>query len=147
MRSLSCAVSMVLALDQHVCQRRPFTAGGDGSMPAGTEFCLLGPLMVRSDGVAVPVTRGKQRAVLAALLLKAGRVVSLDELAEILWGPGPPPSARVTVQNYVMRLRKALGDSDNFRVWTAARRARSATRQFLGSGSPRGAGGAVVVAG
>ena len=87
-------------------------------MPAGTEFCLLGPLMVRSDGVAVPVTRGKQRAVLAALLLNAGSVVSLDELAEILWGPGPPPSARVTVQNYVMRLRKALGDTDNSRIGT-----------------------------
>src|SRR5262249_46241291 len=30
------------------------------------------------------------------------------ELAEALWGPAPPPSARVTVQNYVVRLRKAL---------------------------------------
>jgi DNA-binding SARP family transcriptional activator/tetratricopeptide (TPR) repeat protein len=88
-------------------------------MAAGTEFCLLGPLMVRSDGVAVPVTRGKQRAVLAALLLNAGTVVSLEELAEILWGPEPPPpSARVTVQNYVMRLRKALRDTGNFRIGT-----------------------------
>ncbi|HUN36818.1 MAG TPA: BTAD domain-containing putative transcriptional regulator [Trebonia sp.] len=46
---------------------------------------------------------------LATLLLNAGRVVSVDDLAEALWGPSPPPSARVTVQNYVMRLRKALG--------------------------------------
>jgi DNA-binding SARP family transcriptional activator/Flp pilus assembly protein TadD len=76
---------------------------------AAMEFCLLGPLAVRCGGVAVPVAAGKQRAVLAALLLDAGRVVPVDELAEALWGPEPPASARVTVQNYVMRLRKALG--------------------------------------
>ena len=45
-------------------------------MDSMTEFCLLGPLLVRRGGVAVPVTPGKQRAVLAALLLSAGRVVS-----------------------------------------------------------------------
>ena len=66
--------------------------------------------------VAVPP--GKQRALLAALLLDAGRVVSLDQLAEALWGPEPPPSARVTVQNYVMRLRKALGDAGRARIST-----------------------------
>src|ERR1700722_7258174 len=73
------------------------------------EFGLIGPLTVRCDGAAVPVAPGKQRAVLAALLLDAGRVVPVDELAEALWGPEPPASARGTVQNYVMRLRKALG--------------------------------------
>jgi DNA-binding SARP family transcriptional activator/Tfp pilus assembly protein PilF len=78
-------------------------------MPAGTQFCLLGPLLVRCGGVPVPVP-GKQRAVLAGLLLNPGRVVSVDELAEILWGTAAPPSARVTIQNYVMRLRKTLGD-------------------------------------
>jgi DNA-binding SARP family transcriptional activator/Tfp pilus assembly protein PilF len=72
------------------------------------QFCLLGPLVVRHSGVEVPVAAGKQRAVLAALLLDANRVVAVDELAEALWGPGPPVSARVGVQNYVMRLRKAL---------------------------------------
>jgi DNA-binding SARP family transcriptional activator/Tfp pilus assembly protein PilF len=85
------------------------------------EFCLLGSLIVRSGGVALPVQRGKQRAVLAALLLDANRVVSLDELAETLWGPAPPPSARVTVQNYVMRLRKALGDAGGARIRTHQR--------------------------
>ncbi|HEX5406485.1 MAG TPA: tetratricopeptide repeat protein [Pseudonocardiaceae bacterium] len=46
---------------------------------------------------------------LALLLLNAGRVVSMDELAETLWGAGPPPSASVTLQNYVKRLRHTLG--------------------------------------
>jgi DNA-binding SARP family transcriptional activator/tetratricopeptide (TPR) repeat protein len=79
-------------------------------MDTDTEFCLLGPLLVRRGGVRVPVAPGKQRAVLAALLLSADRVVSCDELTEVLWGSAPPPSARVAVQNHVMRLRKALGD-------------------------------------
>ena len=82
------------------------------------EFCLLGPLLVRCDGVQVPVPSGKQRAVLAALLLKAGRVVSLDQLAEVLWGSAPPRSARVTVQNYVKRLRQTLADSGKSRIAT-----------------------------
>jgi DNA-binding SARP family transcriptional activator/tetratricopeptide (TPR) repeat protein len=82
------------------------------------DFCLLGPLLVRSGGAVVPVRRGKQRAVLAALLLSGGQVVSLDELAEILWEAEPPPSARVTIQNYVMRLRQALGDTGGSRIST-----------------------------
>ncbi|MGH3201136.1 MAG: tetratricopeptide repeat protein [Streptosporangiaceae bacterium] len=90
-------------------------------MASGTEFCLLGPLLVRNGGAVVPVRRGKQRAVLAALLLSAGKAVSLHELAEILWGPWPPPSARVTIQNYVMRLRQALGDTGGSRISTQPR--------------------------
>jgi DNA-binding SARP family transcriptional activator/tetratricopeptide (TPR) repeat protein len=87
-------------------------------MAAGMEFCLLGPLVVRRGGVELPVPRGKQRAVLAALLLNPGHVVSMDELAEILWGPAPPPSARVTVQNHVKRLRQALGGTGGSRIST-----------------------------
>lgn len=82
------------------------------------EFCLLGPFAVRIGGAAVPVQKGKQRALLAALLLNPGRAVSLDYLAETLWGPDPPPSARVTIQNYVMRLRKALGGAGSSRITT-----------------------------
>jgi DNA-binding SARP family transcriptional activator/Tfp pilus assembly protein PilF len=75
------------------------------------EFGLLGPLTVRCGGVEVPVPPGKQRVVLATLLLNSNRFVPLDDLAEALWGPGPPASARATMQNYVMRLRKSLGDT------------------------------------
>jgi DNA-binding SARP family transcriptional activator/tetratricopeptide (TPR) repeat protein len=87
-------------------------------MAAGIEFCLLGPVTVRAGGVPVPVPPGKQRAVLAALLLNVGRVVPVDELAGVLWGDEPPRTARVTVQNYVMRLRKALGPAAGSRVGT-----------------------------
>jgi len=82
------------------------------------EFCLLGPVAVRRGGVAVPVSRGRQRTVLALLLLNAGRAVSVDEIAEALWGWSPPPSASATVRNYVKRLRRGLGDSDQSRIVT-----------------------------
>jgi DNA-binding SARP family transcriptional activator len=82
------------------------------------EFCLLGPLVVRRDGVVVEVPAGKQRAVLAALLLSAGRVVAVGDLAETVWGDNPPTSARVTLQNYVKRLRHALGDADRTLIIT-----------------------------
>ncbi len=73
------------------------------------EFCLLGPLVVRRDGVALAVPGGKPRAVLAALLLDAGHLMTAGQLTEVLWGADPPPSARVTLQNHVKRLRRALG--------------------------------------
>jgi DNA-binding SARP family transcriptional activator/tetratricopeptide (TPR) repeat protein len=81
-------------------------------MLQGLQFGLLGPLLVRRDGVEATIPPGKQRVVAAALLLSEGQAVTPDELAELLWPSGPPPSGRVTVQNYVKRFRRALGDDD-----------------------------------
>ncbi len=81
-------------------------------------FCLLGPLLVRQDEAVVPIAAGKQRVLLAALLLNPGRATSADELAELLWEAGPPASARDTVHNYVKRLRQALRDTDRTLVTT-----------------------------
>jgi DNA-binding SARP family transcriptional activator/tetratricopeptide (TPR) repeat protein len=82
------------------------------------EFGLLGPVLVRRGGLAVPVPRGSQRDVLAALLLAAGQLVSLGQLTEVLWGEQPPPSAEMTVRNYVRRLRQTLGDTGRTRIST-----------------------------
>jgi hypothetical protein len=59
------------------------------------EFGILGPLEVWRCGRAVPLGGPRQRAVLALLLLEANRVVSLDRLAEDVWG-GDPPEGWVT---------------------------------------------------
>jgi len=75
----------------------------------GTEFFLLGPLGVCTDGTPVPIAAAKRRALLAALLLRANHVVPVDDLAEVVWGEDLPSEARTGVQNYVMRLRQALG--------------------------------------
>jgi DNA-binding SARP family transcriptional activator len=75
----------------------------------GTEFFLLGPLGVRTDGTPVPIPAPKRRALLAALLLRANHVVPVDDLARVLWGEDLPAAAKSGVQNYVMRLRQTLG--------------------------------------
>jgi predicted ATPase/DNA-binding SARP family transcriptional activator len=79
---------------------------GEGQM----QFGILGPLEVIRDTRALRVGAPMQRAVLAALLLGSAQVVSTDELIERLWGDRPPKTARVTVQTYVLRLRRLLGE-------------------------------------
>jgi DNA-binding SARP family transcriptional activator len=90
-------------------------------MAGELEFCLLGPLVVRSGGAVVPVRQAKQRVLLAALLLDANRAVGVDALAEALWGTTLPPSAPTTVRNYVKRLRDALGDAGRARISSQSR--------------------------
>ena len=82
------------------------------------EFGLLGPLVVRAGGSRVVVSAGKQRVLLAALLLRANQVVGAGELAEAVWEGRPPETARVTLQNYVKRLRQALGPAGYERIVT-----------------------------
>ena len=82
------------------------------------EFGLLGPLVVRAGGSRVMVSAGKQRVLLAALLLRANEVVGAGELAQAVWQGQPPETARVTLQNYVKRLRQALGPLGYQRIVT-----------------------------
>jgi DNA-binding SARP family transcriptional activator len=72
------------------------------------EFGILGPLEVCRSGCAVPLGGPRQRAVLALLLLEANRVVSMDRLAEEVWGGDPPEGWATTFQTYVFHLRRAL---------------------------------------
>ena len=69
------------------------------------EFGILGTaggLQVRTSGAAGrPAAAGG----LALLLLEPNRVVSLDRLAEDLWGGRPPEGWVTTVQIYVSHLR------------------------------------------
>jgi DNA-binding SARP family transcriptional activator/tetratricopeptide (TPR) repeat protein len=85
-------------------------------MGSRVEFGVLGPLRVLIDGAPVPVRAGRQRALLVTLLVHAGASVSVDELAEHLWGANPPARARGTLQTYVMRLRHLLGPAAPIRT-------------------------------
>jgi DNA-binding SARP family transcriptional activator len=85
---------------------------------AEVEFGLLGPLLVRRGGNALPALPGKQRVLLAALLLRANQTVSLAELSEIAWGPEAPASAIASLRNYVKALRKALAACGESRLGT-----------------------------
>jgi DNA-binding SARP family transcriptional activator len=79
---------------------------------------LLGPLYVRGQDGEVVVAAAKQRAVLAALLVRANRVVSFDEFADDVWDGAPPPAARPTLRNYVKSLRRLLGPDIGERIVT-----------------------------
>jgi DNA-binding SARP family transcriptional activator/WD40 repeat protein len=73
-------------------------------------YRILGPLEVREGQRTVPLAHGRQRLLLAVLLLHANEAVSSDRLIDALWGEAPPPSAARSLHNLVSGLRKALGD-------------------------------------
>ncbi len=74
------------------------------------EFRILGSLDVLVDGRPVSLGGARQRAVLAILLLHRGEAVSVDRVVDQIWGERPPETATKTVQVYVSRLRKVLGE-------------------------------------
>ncbi|MFC6086858.1 AfsR/SARP family transcriptional regulator [Sphaerisporangium aureirubrum] len=75
------------------------------------ELRLLGPVEVWSGGRQVPLGGGKPRALLAALLLDARRVVTVERLIEAVWQDDPPATARGVLQTYVASLRRAFADA------------------------------------
>src|SRR5262245_28394299 len=72
------------------------------------QFHVLGPLEVVRQGRPLQLGTGRQRTLLAALLLHANEVVSTDRLIDVLWGERAPATAPKIVQGYVSRLRKLL---------------------------------------
>ncbi|MFF0014453.1 BTAD domain-containing putative transcriptional regulator [Streptomyces sp. NPDC005374] len=89
---------------------------------SGLRFGLLGPPILYGDGdggdgaAARVVGSRKQRILLAALLLEAGRVVSVDSLKDALWGSSPPASAKASLHNHVSRLRRLLDDPERLQA-------------------------------
>ena len=74
------------------------------------EFQVLGPLEVRKEGKAVALGGPQPQRLVAALLTHANTAVSADRLAQELLGEDASGAAVATVQSYVSRLRKVLGD-------------------------------------
>ncbi len=83
-------------------------------------FRVLGPLEVWDNSRRVTVGGPQQRALLAVLLLNAGRVVSTDRLVDHLWGEQPPPTVRGLLQGCVAQLRRALRTGDHQPLVTRA---------------------------
>ncbi|MFE7543004.1 AfsR/SARP family transcriptional regulator [Streptomyces platensis] len=92
----------------------------DANEPSGAEragspdragrlrFQVLGPVRAWRGDRPLPLGPPQQRAVLAMLLLHAGRPVSVPQLVDALWDERPPPRAVGTVRTYVSRLRGLL---------------------------------------
>ncbi|WP_285780709.1 BTAD domain-containing putative transcriptional regulator [Microtetraspora sp. NBRC 13810] len=72
---------------------------------------LLGPFEVRNpDGAVVEVPGIRLRALLAALALEPGRIVTRARLVDWIWGQRPPADEVNALQALVSRLRRVLPD-------------------------------------
>jgi predicted ATPase/DNA-binding SARP family transcriptional activator len=80
-------------------------------MTSSVTFSVLGEVSAGQGGRPLDLGGPRQRALLALLLVRLGRTISVDELADELWAGEPPDGAPVTVRTYISRLRAALGPS------------------------------------
>jgi DNA-binding SARP family transcriptional activator len=83
------------------------------------QVSFLGSLRVTGQDGLTQVCAPQQRTILVSLAVQAGGVVSMDMLAEAIWGSGTLPSSwRDTLRNLVRRLRATLG-ADSSRIVTS----------------------------
>ena len=74
-------------------------------------YLLLGPLRI-VDPTPRAISAPKVEALFATLLIRANRIVSVDELIAELWGECPPRSARAALHVYVSQIRKQFPPID-----------------------------------
>ncbi|MFI9152562.1 AfsR/SARP family transcriptional regulator [Streptomyces sp. NPDC053367] len=72
---------------------------------------LLGPVEVWDGPRRVPLNGSKPTAILAALVVHLGEVVSVDRLVDMVWQDQPPATARALVATHVSGLRRALASA------------------------------------
>ena len=65
---------------------------------------------------------GRQRALLALLVLRANELLESDRLVEELWGESPPPTAHKMLHNQVSGLRHVLGRNGRLETYGSAYR-------------------------
>ncbi|WP_371648988.1 MULTISPECIES: BTAD domain-containing putative transcriptional regulator [unclassified Streptomyces] len=71
-------------------------------------YTLLGPVKVLGGaGESIRVSP-QQRAILAMLIARRGRAVTIDDLVHGVWGPSAPERARSILQSQVFELRRKL---------------------------------------
>ncbi|WP_037700469.1 AfsR/SARP family transcriptional regulator, partial [Streptomyces scabiei] len=71
-------------------------------------FDVLGPLRVRRGEEELDLGFPQQRALLALLVVRAGRPVPSGEIVDVLWPERAPASARNVVRRYAGSLRRLL---------------------------------------
>lgn len=71
-------------------------------------FKLFGSVGVVRDGRLVAIQGGRQRTLLATLLINSGKVVTKEQFFEELWEGRPLPKANNALQALITRLRRLL---------------------------------------
>ncbi|MFF3334065.1 BTAD domain-containing putative transcriptional regulator [Streptomyces sp. NPDC002888] len=77
---------------------------------------LLGPVEVSSGGTRIPLNGAKPTAILAALVVHLGEVLSAGRLVDLVWEEEPPATARALVATHVSGLRRALAGTQGGEV-------------------------------
>jgi DNA-binding winged helix-turn-helix (wHTH) protein len=75
---------------------------------ARVRIAVLGPVQAVRDGADLDLGPHKQRALLAGLVLHAGRAVPVETLIDLLWGDAPPAAVQASLHGYVAALRRIL---------------------------------------
>jgi hypothetical protein len=83
----------------------------DGSSAGALRFGLLGPVRAFRGAEAVDLGPVRQQAVLAVLLLNAGKPVPAQQIVAALWNGDPPENGIDVVQRCIGGLRRALEPS------------------------------------
>lgn len=105
----------------------------DGGSAAGLRLAVLGPLRAWRDGTPLDLGPVRRQAVLAALALRPGTLVSHEQLLVDVWGAQPPGSGHRVLPSYVYPLRKTLDPAGTARTASAIRSDRGGYR-FVGDG-------------
>ncbi len=82
------------------------------------ELRVLGELDAVRDGAVIDLGGRRQRAVLAALIIARGDVVSAERLAECVWGDGAAARSGGPLHSYVSHLRRRMQPEAGARVRT-----------------------------
>jgi len=101
-------------------ERLLISAGGIW-MQAEVRFAVLGPVRAWRDEAELDLGQPKQRAVLAALVMREGAQVTLEELIDGVWGDEAPATSAQAVRVYVSRLRLVLGSAGPGHIRSAGR--------------------------
>jgi DNA-binding SARP family transcriptional activator/tetratricopeptide (TPR) repeat protein len=83
--------------------------------PPGPQVRLLGPVSVVVDGAERPLNGRRRKVMLAVLALHPRQSVSVDQLADIVWGDDTPSGVSNAVQTHISYLRGVLGRRDAIR--------------------------------
>jgi DNA-binding SARP family transcriptional activator len=83
-------------------------------------FRILGQIGAERGGQPLELPGGKGKAIASLFLLRAGRVVSTDDIVDAVWWD-PPTTVRKSIQVYVWKLRKLFEGDPGVRLETRDR--------------------------
>lgn len=93
-------------------------SGGSGPPRAAIRVCVLDTVSIRTcDGITMPIGSMQQKITLTLLVAYRGRAVSVDRIAEELWGEQKPRRWLASIRTLANSLRRVAGNRD-FVYWT-----------------------------